>query len=145
MSWLARFDTRALCPPALSDAGVPAALLAWCRSGSEPFAWRHCDTELAALDALMRELDGDRALQALPGAAARWRLRLGLKLRESLGRRHADDPWDAGHLRDLDALLQFEPRRPTLIVAGADQHAARELLAARSPLFRQGVRLLLRT
>ncbi len=144
MSWLARFDERALRPPIAGPGGVPADLLNWCRTGDPRFAWRDCSASPDELNALMRELDGDRALQALASAAARWQVRLGLKLREAMGWRRADDPWDAGHLRELDALLQFEPRRPTLIVADASQQAARELLATRAPLFCQPVRLLLR-
>lgn len=144
MSLLARFDAAALRPPAASTAIPPADLLAWCRADNSGFAWQSCDADLDSLDALMRELDGDRALLELPSGAARWRLRLGLKLREALGQRRNTDPWDAGHLRDVDALLHFEPRRPTLIVAEPHQQAARELLAARHLVFAHRVRLLLR-
>ncbi len=141
MSLLARYDLNALHPPRVNDAKPPAELLAWCRQ-PEP-VWRETNARDDELDALMRELDGDRRLQALaPGA--RWRWRLGLKLRERLGPRRADDPWDAGWLRGPDALLQFEPRRPTLIVAGSEQAVARELIAARQPLWRFPVRLLIR-
>lgn len=143
MSFLSRFDSQALRPPsALADGPVPAELLAWCRQSADAFAWRETALALPALEALMRELDGDRALQALPSGAARWQLRLGLKLREALGRRRATDPWDAGHATDTDALLHFLPRRPTLILS--EQAGARAVLAARAPLFSQPVRLLLR-
>lgn len=91
----------------------------------------------------MRELDGDRALQALPSAAARLRWRLGLKLREAAGQRRPDDPWDAGWLHEVDALLRFEPRRPTLILARPAQAAARELIAAGQPRWPHPVRLLI--
>lgn len=144
MSLLTRFDAQALEAPAGSGASVPGVWLDWCQSATGAFAWCHCDASLAELNALMRELDGDRALQALASGAARWQWRISLKLREALGLRRAQDPWDAGHLRDLDALLRFEPRRPTLIVGAAGQSGARELLAARSPLFKHPVRLLLR-
>jgi hypothetical protein len=141
MSLFARFDLATLSPPASGPADPPAALLAWCRQPGP--AWAETEASDADLNALMRELDGDRALQALPSPVARLRLRLGLKVREAIGRRRATDPWDAGWLRDLDALLRFEPRRPTLIVASGAQAAARELIAARQPLWRQPVRLLI--
>lgn len=141
MSLFARFDRSTLSPPIPSEARAPQALLAWCRQPGPACAETQAGDD--ELDALMRELDGDRALQALPSAAARLRLRLGLKLREALGSRRADDPWDAGWLRDLDALLRFEPRRPTLIVARHAQAAARELIATRQPLWRHPVRLLI--
>lgn len=141
MSLLARFDLAALCPPAASDAALPGDLLAWCRQPGP--ASRETQAGDAALDALMRELDGDRALQALPTAAARLRWRLALKLREALGQRRADDPWDAGWLRDVDALRGFAPRRPTLIVARPAQAAARALIAAGQPQWRHPVRLLI--
>lgn len=137
-----RYDRRALRPPALSEAAVPVALLAWCRAVEGDFAWQATEAGEAELDALMRELDGDRALQALPGVAARWQLRLALRLRETLGLRRASDPWDCGHAADADALLHFLPRRPTLIVSPLPSAAA--VLAARVPLFAHPVRLLMR-
>jgi hypothetical protein len=141
MSLFARFDLHTLAPPEVGDALPPEELLAWCRNSGQ--AWRETTASGAELDALMRELDGDRALQALPSAAARLRVRLGLKAREALGWRRAGDPWDAGRLRELDALLRFEPRRPTLIVASHGQAAARELIAARQPAWSHAVRLLI--
>ncbi len=144
MSLFARYDLAALRPPRVNGSTPPAELLAWClQARAEGLAWRETAAEDDELDALMRELDGDRALQPLDSSAARWRLRLGLKLREGLGLRRTGDPWDAGWLRDPDALLQFEPRRPTLIVAGNEQAVARELIAARQLLWRQPVRLLI--
>lgn len=141
MGLLSRFDSAALRPPAASDAVPPPELLAWCRRDDEAFAWRPTEASAAELDALMGELDGDRRLRAL-GAAAGWRWRLALKLREALGLRRGSDPWDAGSATSSDALLNFLPRRPTLIVS--HEPAARLTLAARAPLFRWPVRLLLR-
>lgn len=141
MRVLARFDTDALRPPPPSGAQVPADLLLWCRAAEGAFAWRETRASKAEVDALLRELDGDRRLRQLSrlrGMA--WRL--GLKLREALGLRRPGDPWDAGHAVSTDALLQFEPRRPTVIVS--DDPLCCDPLAARAAQFEHPVRLLLR-
>jgi hypothetical protein len=140
MPLLARFDTLALRPPSPSKADVPAELLAWCRDSPAPFAWRETDALLPVLDALMRELDGDRLLGTLSPAAG-WAWRLSLKAREARGGRRPGDPWDAGHLQSLEALQPFRPRRPTLIVSADPRSKA--LLAARADVFAWPVRLLL--
>ena len=142
MSLLTRFDTAALRPPEAGPGTAPAALLVWCQADHGPFAWQATDADAAALNALMRSLDGEDRLRTL-GRAEGLRWRLSLKLREALGLRRAQDPWDCGHARGADALLHFLPRRPTLIVS--DESATHTVLAARASLFRQPVRLLLRT
>jgi hypothetical protein len=141
MRLLARFDTAALRPPPPSSAAVPADLLLWCRAAEGAFAWRETRASEAELDALMRELDGERRLRQLSRVRGiAWRL--ALKLREALGLRRSDDPWDAGHARDKESLRHFAPRRPSLIVS--TDPGAQTILAAHTAQFKQPVRLLLR-
>lgn len=166
----ARFDLRALEPPlplaepALQAAQAHAAwpgLLAWCH---QPARWAvrtlPGDTGLAGeagtdlAHALCLVVDGSLQLRACRGAAARLALRLRTKINDvALGRpRQPADPWDAGWLRPgregLQALAQFTPRRPTLLVAGpalgrAHQQEAEALLRARQAQALQPLRLLL--
>ena len=106
-------------------------------------------------EAFSRHLDGDQRLQALPTGWPRLRLRLAVKLAESLParRRQRSDPWDCGYLVDsataLQALRHFQPRRATLMVADELPDAAlAECTAALTPRqgsFRQPVRLLVIT
>lgn len=144
----ARFDARALRPPAPAAEGGPAvpaklwgSLQRWADEGAGPggaplwrpgaatavptrFALARWQGRDVVVEAWARRLDGSEALLALaPGAQRRWRL--WLKLREAAWwlPRRADDPWDAGHLIDsaeaAEQLLErFVPRRPTLLIAG---------------------------
>jgi len=103
-------------------------------------------------EAWSRHLDGDERLQALPAGWPRLRLRLAVKLADSLPgrRRRRNDPWDCGYLSGsaaaLQALRRFQPRRATLMVAdGLPAPALAACLAALAPRqagFRQPVRLL---
>ncbi len=170
MGWLftllARYDVATLRPPsphalAALDARqvhIGQALNAWCRRQPGPaFAVAHLNgmpgvgkTYLA--DALCRDLDGSLGLDACPTIAARWRLKLRVKLADCLGRRFQSSahPWDCGFLREtpaaLAALARFTPRRATLIVADAlpaeQIQTCIELLARRHPGFLYPVRLL---
>lgn len=165
----ARYDLQALqppeelAPPALQAAMThPAwpALLAWCHEGG-PWAarpWPDNGASAGAPDVNLAHtlglvLDGSLRLRACRGAASR----LGLKLRTKLNDvspwrvRLPADPWDAGWLRPgsagLQALQGFQPRRPTLLVAGPElgaphQQAAQALLAARPAQARHALRLL---
>ena len=138
----ARFDTRALRPPAAAadEAAVlqrqpacTAALQAWCNGAGPALAVAALQgppADLAAwADALARRLDGGTRLDALGRATGlAWRLRL--KLAEAWpGRtRRPDDPWDAGWaLADGPAMAHWHtawlPRRPTLVLADASQAA----------------------
>jgi hypothetical protein len=106
-------------------------------------------------EAWSRHLDGDLRLQALPAGWPRLRLRLAVKLAESLPgrRRQRSDPWDCGYLEGsapaLQALHRFQPRRATLMVADELPEAALaaciDALAPRQARFRQPVRLLVIT
>lgn len=170
MGWLftllARYDAATLRPPsphalAALDArqiAVCQTLSDWCRQQPDAaFAIAHLSgmsgvgkTYLA--DALCRNLDGSVWLDACPTTAARWRLKLRVKLADCLGRRFQsiDHPWDCGFLRTtpaaLAALARFTPRRATLIVADAlpaeQTQTCIELLARRHSGFRDPVRLL---
>ncbi len=134
---LARYDGAALCPPAavgpVPESAEPLldGLRLWCLDppaagsvlaiatlqGEDAAGLSHLATWLCL------ERDGSLQLEACSSTTARWRLRLGTKLREALWwrQRQPQDPWDSGHLRDgnpgLQALARFEPRRATLIVA----------------------------
>jgi hypothetical protein len=172
MKLLSRYDTRALrvepLHPLDASPVMPApALHAWCLSGLDLDRARgqapRCPLALGLLadddpalarqlEALSRELDGDRLLRALPGAAARWRLKLRVKAQDLAAwrPRRADDVWDSGYLADeaeaLAALAAFRPRRPTLMVADPMPLAALQarvaVLAAAAPAFAHPVRLI---
>ena len=104
-------------------------------------------------EAFSRHLDGDDRLQQLPQGWPRLRLRLAVKLADSLPwrARQRDDPWDCGFLPGdeaaLRALGRFLPRRATLMVAdGLPPSALAEridALAPRQARFGQPVRLLI--
>ena len=138
----ARFDTRALRPPAVATdeaarlQGQPAcaaALLTWCQGGGPALAVAALQgngqaPELAAwADALARHLDGGTRLDALGRAAGlAWRLRIQLNDAWPGRARQPDDPWDAGWALDSGAALAhwqsgWRPRRPTLVLAEAGQ------------------------
>jgi hypothetical protein len=172
---IARFDREALhvTPPAGYRPGTLRAeqmaawqwLEAWCFEGAgdgrspppQPFGVAVLAGPPGAgrshlAEAYSRHLDGDLRLQALPAGWPRLRLRLAVKLAESLPgrRRQPGDPWDCGYLGSsaaaLQALRRFQPRRATLMVADelpeavlADCIAA---LAPRQAGFGQPVRLL---
>jgi hypothetical protein len=172
MSLLSRFDDRALRVEPLhrldASTAVPApALRDWCLAGLDRGRARrvppNCPLALglvaddspwtsAGLEALCRELDGDRLLRALPGAAARWQLKLRVKAQDLAGwrPRRADDIWDSGYLAataDVLAVLPgFRPRRPTLMVADPMPLAALQArlaaLAAAAPRFAHPVRVI---
>jgi hypothetical protein len=175
---IARFDRAALRvePPAgyrpaplrAEQLGAWQWLEAWCFEGAgdgrspPPQPWSVAElsgppgagrSHLA--EAFSRHLDGDLRLQALPGGWPRLRLRLAVKLAESLPgrRRQRSDPWDCGYLVDepaaLQALQRFQPRRATLMVADelpvAALAACIDALAPRQGGFGQPVRLLVIT
>ncbi len=165
----ARYDLQALEPPlpldepALQAAQAHAAwpgLLAWCHQDSH---WAvHSlpgDTGLAEgarvdlAHALCLVVDGSLQLRSCRGATARLALRLRTKFNDvAVWRpRQPADPWDAGWLRPgsngLQALAQFTPRRPTLLVAGpalgtAHQQEAQAVLLARQARAPHLMRLL---
>lgn len=139
-----RFDTTALSvtpPRPVRAATAPEELRAWCLQDTTPFAARPTPHAIDALQALQLQLDGSLLLRSLPSARARWSLRIGLLLREQLGLRRADDPWDCGWARSSTALASWTPRRPTLIVSA--EAGCEPVLAAHAASFRHPVRLLL--
>ena len=127
----ARFDDLALRPFEAGD-GVAApwpALRAWCLADLPTVPWRvacHAGPDpvlsLRRAGALALELDGTHRLQACTGALGRLRLRLAVKLQDAQFSRpaQAGDVWDSGTVPDTQsawqALMHFEPRRPTFIV-----------------------------
>ena len=162
----ARYDLQALEPPlplaepALQAAQARAdwpALLAWCHQTAQwavhtlPGDTGPADAGLA--HALCLVVDGSLQLRACRGTAARLALRLRTKFHDmAVWRpRQPTDPWDAGWLRPgsggLQALRQFTPRRPTLLVAGpalgmAHQQEAQAVLLARLAQAPHPMRLL---
>lgn len=135
---LTRFDGRVLriaptmplaAPASTSEAAPIDELLDWCRAEPQrPFLSLNRPTNPAidwptTLEHLQRRLDGDLSLQALPPGWRRWALRLKVKACDTLPARWRpfDAPWDAGYLADdpdvRQALADFRPRRPTLMVA----------------------------
>lgn len=101
---------------------------------------------------LSLQLDGTHAMLAAGGPWAQRLFRLRIKWNETRRARPraADAPWDSGYLIDSDAavarLQDFQPRRPTLIVAqalaDARLQAALRTLAARQAALALPVRLL---
>ncbi|MGE0098221.1 MAG: hypothetical protein AB7S86_07710 [Hydrogenophaga sp.] len=100
----------------------------------------------------LHHLDGSDQLAAVGGTLARVLLRLRVKRDDCLWwrARRPTDPWDCGYLvggdDGLHALLRFQPRRATLMVADglepATVRAAMRVLQDRSAMFRHPVRLL---
>jgi len=164
-----RFDREALSvePPAGYQPGPPNAdqaaawqwLQDWCFEDlKRPWAMAYLGGPLGSgrshlAEAFSRHLDGDTLLQQLPHGWPRLRLRLAVKLTDSLPwrARQPADPWDCGFLPGsevaLQALSRFVPRRATLMVAdelSAPAVAERiEALAPRQAQYRQPVRLLI--
>ncbi|MEK8053253.1 hypothetical protein AACH10_23560 [Ideonella sp. DXS22W] len=144
---LARYDGTLMRPPALpgsaphggrgDGAALPdatrhapgPALLDWCHAPAPGLRSARLQGQgaRALAEALALHLDGSLRLQACHGTAARLALRLGVKLDDlalALGRApRRSDCWDAGWLIDpataLARLPQWQPRRPTLLLATA--------------------------
>ena len=165
----ARYDNAALrvAPPTAIDparlawlaADRPAAwitLADWCFDGDAFGVATLTGPDRLALahlaEAFSRELDGSVLLDAASGALARWRMRLTVKLHDTMAwrERRRADPWDCGYLVDEPAaraaLRRFAPRRATLIVASspAPEHVAEAIavLRANAARFDRPVRLL---
>ena len=158
-TFFARYDEAALLPCQLDDANGPLwpALKDWCVSGvAQPgLRWAvHAgqDAGGAARRAaqVCLELDGSLQLLACGSGAARLRLRLAVKLNDAMPwrARRESDIWDSGFARSgaeaRRALMNFQPRRPTLIVLTATALDAelRSALQARSPVFAQALHIL---
>lgn len=174
MQFFARFDKDVLRPPGtLSRSGewrapspgeqtVWRALRQWCFDGVDADGARFTIAILQGADAarrapllesLSQDLDGSVRMAACEGALAGLRLRLGVKIIESIPwrARRASDPWDCGYLDDrvecLGALPRFRPRRVTLMIANHVNETSLmtgigSLARARSE-FRHPVRLLI--
>ena len=142
----ARFDGVALrAPLAAADeadqhprhAAAWQALQRWCDGPAPDGSGRMAVASLASAraddaalqawaNAFARTLDGSLLLQAQPGAAGRWALRLRVKAQDALGAlgrraRQPGDPWDAGWAACTPPALRqwpkFAPRRATLVLA----------------------------
>ena len=157
----ARYDTAALQPfewPASGGAGPDwPALREWCTA--QPalrFAVARVgpgEGAAARAAAVALKLDGSVQLQAAHGALGRFAMRLRVKLHDMLGGLAATRSciWDSGWVPPEPsawaALMQFKPRRPTLIVMqGLPPGAVQRLLVAlqsRSAGFLRPVRVLL--
>jgi hypothetical protein len=161
----ARFDTAVLQPPPATLPWPPAAaetfaaLRDWCLSGAVP--QRTEPLRIASLvgpEAAVHELalqlcwerDGSLQMQGL-GTLGRIGLRLRTQARDVLDAQpRPGDAWDAGCLNanaaGLQALDEFLPRRPTLIVVEAPSAATlqtvRQVLARRCAAGSRPVRLL---
>ena len=171
----AGFDSQALRPPAAAvgeqarlkaQAATVRALTAWCLQGSVPKLEQRMvvgalrgavGAEALALmawaDAFARQMDGGMRLDALPTRAAglAWRIQTKFNDARVWRSRRSHDPWDAGWaqsnppaLRRLQA--EWMPRRATLVLADAADHAALRLaltaLWQRHAAFRHPVRWL---
>ena len=158
----ARFDGEALRPFEVGAAvSTPwPALRDWCLAGLPTAPW--CVACHAGPDSVLSmrragavalELDGTFRLQACSGALGRLQLRVAVKLQDAQFSRpaQAGDVWDCGYVPDTQsawqALLCFEPRRPTFIVVrGSTEPQVAHALAAlgqRSAQFAKPVRMLL--
>lgn len=171
----AGFDTEALRPPAsVSDQRArlraqqqtTLELTRWCLDGAVPRlrqplavgALRAAGGSDAVTlkgwaEAFARQMDGGLRLDALPGRAAglAWRLRTKLNDARPWRMRRPDDPWDAGWAHSTPQALRrlqadWMPRRATLVLADAADHAALRLaltaLWHRRQRFRHPVRWL---
>ena len=138
---VARFDDLALRPFEAGDvvAAPWPALRDWCLADLPTVPWRvacHAGPDrvlaLRRAGAVALQLDGTHRLQACTGALGRLQLRLAVKLQDAHFSRpaQAGDVWDSGVVPDTQsawqALMHFEPRRPTFIVI---QDAAKPGLA----------------
>jgi len=171
----AGFDSLALRPPAAAageqarlQAQAPAvqALDTWCLQGAMPRLRQRmlvgtlrgaAGAEALALmtwaDAWARQRDGGIRLDAMSTRvqALAWRLQVKLNDARPWRARQADDPWDAGWALSAPAALRqlqtvWMPRRATLVLADAADHAALRLaltaLWQRHTSFRHPVRWL---
>lgn len=170
----ARYDARLLRAPTAPARAVAAAewqpLQAWCLAGAGPggapwwppgalprvqrrLALARWTGDAAVVAAWALALDGSTRLAQCAGRAGRLALRLRTKRDDACWwrRRAVADPWDAGHLIDSDEALarlrqDFQPRRATLLIAGAMSPARLEAaiaaLQARSAGLRHPLRLL---
>lgn len=171
----AGFDTEALRPPAsVSDQRAQLRaqqqttleLTRWCLHGAVPRLRQRLAVgalraasggDQVALkgwaEAFARQMDGGLRLDALPGRAAGLAWRLGTKFNDARPwrLRRPDDPWDAGWAHSTPQALRrlqadWMPRRATLVLADADDHAALRLaltaLWHRRQRFRHPVRWL---
>jgi len=171
----AGFDALALRPPVAApgeqarlraQARVVHALSAWCLQGAVPRLRQRMlvgalrgapGADAAALanwaDAFARHIDGGMRLDAMSTRAQglAWRLQAKLNDARVWRARQRDDPWDAGwalstppSLRQLQG--RWMPRRATLVLADAADHAALRLaltaLWQRHTDFRHPVRWL---
>lgn len=170
----ARYDAQLMRPPVAPARAVAAAewqpLQDWCLAGAGPggapwwqpgalprvqqrLALAQWTGDAAVVAAWALVLDGSTRLAACAGRGGRLALRLRTKRDDACWwrRREAADPWDAGHLIDSDAALarlrqDFQPRRATLLIAGAMPVARAQAvvaaLQARSAGLRHPLRLL---
>ncbi len=171
----AGFDSLALRPPAPADseqtrlrtqAQAAQALTAWCLQGTMPRLRQRmlvgalrgasgADPQalVAWADAFARQIDGGIRLDAMSTRARglAWRLQVKLNDARPWRVRQPDDPWDAGWALSAPAALRrlqaaWMPRRATLVLADAADHAALRLALAalwqRHADFRHPVRWL---
>jgi len=171
----ARFDSLALRPPAAADdaqarlraqAAVVQTLTSWCLQGAMPRLRQRmlvgalrgaAGADALALaawaDAFARQIDGGLRLDAMSTGvqALAWRLQVKLNDARPWRARQPADPWDAGWALSAPAALRqlqtaWMPRRATLILADAADHAALRLaltaLWQRHASFRHPVRWL---
>ena len=160
----ARFDSLALRPPAASggeaarlraQARAVQALDTWCLQGAVPRVRQRmlvgalraapgADAQALAgwADAYARQIDGSLRLDAMstPVQALAWRLQVKLNDARPWRARQPSDPWDAGWALSAPAALRqlqavWMPRRATLILADAADHAA--LLLALTALWQR--------
>ncbi len=171
----ASYDTVALRGP-VATAGAQARLRAqatavqalthWCLQGAVPRVRQRMlvgtlrgatGAEAQALaswaDAFARQIDGGMRLDAMSTQvqALAWRLRVKVNDARPWRNRLPSDPWDAGWALSAPAALRqlqtaWMPRRPTLVLADAADHAALRLaltaLWQRHDQFRHPVRWL---
>ena len=171
----ASFDSLALQPPApgsreqaklRTQAQAAQALATWCLQGTMPRLQQRmlvgalrgasgADPQalVAWTDAFARQMDGGIRLDAMSTRAQglAWRLQTKLNDARPWRARLPGDPWDAGWARSAPAALRrlqtgWMPRRATLVLADAADHAALRLaltaLWQRHPSFRHPVRWL---
>jgi len=171
----AGFDSLALQPPApacreqaklRNQAQAAQALHTWCLQGTMPRLRQRmlvgalrgasgADPQalVAWADAFARQMDGGMRLDAMSTRAQglAWRLQTKLNDARLWRARLPGDPWDAGWARSAPAPLRrlqtaWVPRRATLVLADAADHAALRLaltaLWQRHPSFRHPVRWL---
>ncbi len=137
-----RFDLRLLSPVAPADVSARScagteALVRACRLGAgpatrplwQPWARPHIEWPFGVFHVAQAEtarraclqLDGSWTLEEASGPLARWQVRLGAQAADRCWWRALDeaDAWDAGVVREVQALQGFRPRRATLLVVEA--------------------------